>query len=184
LFEALRHFAYRHVVAFKDMGSFEAWRKRLMQEAQARNGFAVPLGDAELRSIATSTAKWTWRRFSRRRLSEIQAERAAGRAAGALTAASIADAIPQLAGPNLADAPNIPKAMIADHVGKSTRTLLQLPIGAARHRSGRGAAADGVAKLRRSRVLGQLPGRRKRSGRKRDRRAVPPMLLLREGPLL
>ena len=73
LFAELRRFAYRHVLAFKEMGSFEAWLKRLMDEARELNaGFGTPLSDGELRGVANSTAKWTWRRFSRRRFSEFK----------------------------------------------------------------------------------------------------------------
>jgi hypothetical protein len=113
LFEELRGFTYRHVLSFKDVGSVQPWVKRVMAEARALNTGFCPLSTAELRSITNSTAKWTWRRFSRRRFSEIQAERACGRATGALTAASVADA--------LAERGDISK--IADDIGKSARTV-------------------------------------------------------------
>ena len=110
LFEELRRFAYRHVLAFQEVGSFESWLKRLMQEARGLNAcFGTPLSTAELRWIANSTAKWTWRRFSRQRFAEIQAERACCRAAGAFAAASIADTIAELAGPMASAESNSPR---------------------------------------------------------------------------
>jgi hypothetical protein len=75
MFNELRRFAYRNVLAYKESGDLDAWRLRLLNEAHALNVFALPLATSDLRSVACSVAKWTWRRFSPERFSEIQAAR-------------------------------------------------------------------------------------------------------------
>ena len=71
VFNELRRFAYRNVLAYKDRGNLDAWRLRLFNEARALNVFALPLSLSELRGIANSVAKWTWRWFSKERFSEL-----------------------------------------------------------------------------------------------------------------
>jgi len=77
LFDDLRSIAYREVLTFKQQGeSCAAFAKRLEYRASAINRqFAVPLSVSELRSIARSVAKWTWREFSPERFSEVQSRR-------------------------------------------------------------------------------------------------------------
>lgn len=78
IFDQLRAFAYREVVAFKRSNrSVEAWRSRLITVAQGMNGpFAEPLSSFEVRSIAKSVAKWTWRHFTEDKFAAIQSKRA------------------------------------------------------------------------------------------------------------
>lgn len=44
--------------------------------------FSTPLGESEVRGIAKSVAKWTWKRFTEQGLSNIQSARARIRWAG------------------------------------------------------------------------------------------------------
>lgn len=78
VFDELRAFAYREVMAFKRSGrSAEAWRRRPFDVAWKMNGqFTDPLGHAEVRSIAKSVAQWTWKKFSKADFSAIQSGRA------------------------------------------------------------------------------------------------------------
>jgi Replicase family/Primase C terminal 1 (PriCT-1) len=78
LFDVLRQYAYANVRAFKSTGyGPSAWRDRLLLEARGQNiGFACPLTVSELRQIAQSVARWTWRRFSEHQFAQIQAHRA------------------------------------------------------------------------------------------------------------
>ena len=65
LFDALRQLAYREVLSFKREADVEAYRRRLTEQAIVRNNdFSVPLHFSELRGIAKSVARWTWRHFS------------------------------------------------------------------------------------------------------------------------
>jgi hypothetical protein len=81
VFDDLRHVAYREVVAFKRSGTFDGWRQRLENVALGINlQFACPLGFAEVRGIAKSVAKWTWRHFDVPTFVAIQAKRGAKRA--------------------------------------------------------------------------------------------------------
>ena len=68
---------------------------RLLEEAHTLNIFALPLSESDLRSTVKSIADWTWRRFSKKRFSDIQRDRArCGRALVAQsTAALIENAI-------------------------------------------------------------------------------------------
>ena len=83
VFDELRTIAYREVREFKRAGqSEEAFRIRLERVALGINlQFPVALKLGEVRAIAKSVAKWTWRRFSRERFSARQALRGARRAA-------------------------------------------------------------------------------------------------------
>jgi len=83
IFEELRLIAYREVRAFKRNGSFEMFRARLEQVAIGINmQFPVALRPTEVRGIAKSVAKWTWRRMSEEKFSAIQGHRANIRWAG------------------------------------------------------------------------------------------------------
>jgi len=90
VFDELRSIAYREVLTFKKQGeSFAAYVKRLHDLAFAINRqFAVPLSVSEVRSIARSVAKWTWREVSLERFSEVQSRR--GRRTRATTKARMA----------------------------------------------------------------------------------------------
>jgi hypothetical protein len=78
LFDSLRYWAYRTVLQFKKAGSFfDLWRAALLKEAEVMNlKFPAPLPANEVRSIAKSIAKWTWRQFNKEHFSEIQRSRA------------------------------------------------------------------------------------------------------------
>jgi hypothetical protein len=80
LFNELRRFAYRNVLAYKDAANLDAWRGCLFNEACALNVFALPLATSELRSIASSVAKWTWRNFGTEQYRERFVERQRARA--------------------------------------------------------------------------------------------------------
>ena len=83
IFDELRTIAYREVREFKHTGqSEEAFRARLERVALGINlQFPVALKLGEVRAIAKSVAKWTWRRFSREKFSARQALLGARRAA-------------------------------------------------------------------------------------------------------
>lgn len=78
IFDQLRTLAYREVLAFKRSGrSAEAWRSRLFSIALTMNGqFVEPLSDLEVRGIAKSVAKWTWKHFTEEGFAVIQSKRA------------------------------------------------------------------------------------------------------------
>lgn len=65
LFDDLRCFAYVRVLAYKEKSNLDTWCARLLEEARAINScFSLPLSIGELRQIARSVAKWTWRKFN------------------------------------------------------------------------------------------------------------------------
>lgn len=66
VFDDLRTWAYREVRNFKADGrSFQAWDARCLEVANAYNRqFPRALGISEVRAIAKSVAKWTWKYFS------------------------------------------------------------------------------------------------------------------------
>ena len=76
VFEQLRHIAYREVREFKRHGTEEAFRSRLERVALGINlQFPQALALAEIRSIAKSVARWTWRNFSLEDFSRRQSYR-------------------------------------------------------------------------------------------------------------
>lgn len=81
IFDELRAIAYREVRGFKQGSApFSAWQDRCVKIAIALNTqFPRALPLSEVRSIARSVAKWTWRHFSDARFSSIQSARAAKR---------------------------------------------------------------------------------------------------------
>src|SRR5262245_63983896 len=83
VFDELRALAYREVLKFKrDGASFEAWFARCQQVAMGINlQFPRALKLSEVRSIAKSVAKWTWRHFSPEKFRARQS--ACGRISGA-----------------------------------------------------------------------------------------------------
>jgi hypothetical protein len=87
VFDELRLIAYREVRAFKRTGSLDAFRSRLEGVAIGINmQFPVALRLAEVRGIARSVAKWTWRQFSNEKFSELQRHRASCRWANHVSA--------------------------------------------------------------------------------------------------
>ena len=66
VFDELRHIAYREVRAFKrDGAGFDQWFDRCIKLAMALNmQFPRAMKISEVRAIAKSVAKWTWRHFS------------------------------------------------------------------------------------------------------------------------
>ena len=82
VFDELRAIAYREVREFKRSGSLDTFRARLERVALGINlQFPKALNLAEVRAIAKSVAKWTWRHFSEEKFSARQALRGARRAA-------------------------------------------------------------------------------------------------------
>ena len=76
LFEELRQFAYQWVLQFKrNNNSFVQWRDFVVNHADSLNIFEIPLGQNEVKSVATSVADWVWRHFSPEKFSEIQSAR-------------------------------------------------------------------------------------------------------------
>ncbi|MGO4686220.1 replication initiation protein [Hyphomicrobium sp. 2TAF46] len=73
-FDTVRTIAYREVLDAKKAGkSIAEFQLRLEQAGRACNlGFSEPLPFSEIRAIAKSVAKWTWRNFSVERLSARQ----------------------------------------------------------------------------------------------------------------
>jgi len=88
LFDELRAWAYRAIRDYWAPGGYADWAEAVLAEAAARNDFGEkgPLSFRELRGLARSVAKWTWRHITpqgRRELieathtSELQARRGA-----------------------------------------------------------------------------------------------------------
>lgn len=76
VFDELRLIAYREVRAFKRDGNLETFQARLGHVATDINTqFPNPLRPSEVRSIASSVARWTWRHFSNEKFSELQRHR-------------------------------------------------------------------------------------------------------------
>lgn len=81
LFERLREWAYLAVLEHKRNGSSEdQWHALVREQAERLNVFGMPLTNSEVKCIAKSVARWTWREFSLDRFSEIQ--RARGKLGG------------------------------------------------------------------------------------------------------
>lgn len=66
VFDDLRHWAYQWVTEYKDAASFEAWSAACHQQAEMLNEFpgAGSLPASEIKAIAKSVAKFTWRRYT------------------------------------------------------------------------------------------------------------------------
>jgi Replicase family/Primase C terminal 1 (PriCT-1) len=77
LFDDLRALAYREVLRDKrDGNSFDRFHGTLVQVAATINGqFSRPLPVSEVRAIAKSVARWTWRHFSLEQFSILQTRR-------------------------------------------------------------------------------------------------------------
>lgn len=76
LFDEIRAWAYRWVRQYKlNDASPSIWQSALIGQAELMNTFEVPLAYTEVKAIARSVAKWTWRQFSPQRFSAIQSAR-------------------------------------------------------------------------------------------------------------
>lgn len=76
LFETLRNWSYRTVLQHKRNRMSEgAWGGVVREHAEFLNVFVTPLSPGEVKSIAKSVARWTWREFSDQRFSAIQSAR-------------------------------------------------------------------------------------------------------------
>ena len=76
VFDELRRIAYREVLDFKRAGSFEAWQDHCLHRAAALNQqFPVPMRHSEVRAIARSVSKWTWKHFSEQTFAGRQSQR-------------------------------------------------------------------------------------------------------------
>lgn len=72
VFDGLRKWAYRARLKYN---AFGLWEDACIRMAQSFNSFASPLSTQELRHIARSVAKWTWKHFSHAKFAEIQSYR-------------------------------------------------------------------------------------------------------------
>jgi len=63
LFENLRRWAYREVLAYRLTSTYEAFKDGVLVQAMALNSFPSPLPQSEIRSTALSVAKWTWKHY-------------------------------------------------------------------------------------------------------------------------
>jgi hypothetical protein len=61
LFDALGTWARRAVRGFWRPGGAEVWQDAVRSHAESLNVFPVPLSASEIKSIARSVARWTWR---------------------------------------------------------------------------------------------------------------------------
>ena len=80
LFEDLRQYAYRTVLNFKKISTFEKFENELLLKAQGLNTFCNPLNPLqykELKATARSIARWTWKNFDSHTFSLIQSSRGA-----------------------------------------------------------------------------------------------------------
>jgi len=76
LFDNVRDWAYRNVLAYKRNGArMSDWFEMVLAISEKLNVFLMPLNFSEVRSIAKSIAKWTWRQFTDATFSEIQSQR-------------------------------------------------------------------------------------------------------------
>jgi len=83
LFERLRRWAYRQVLAFKRAGrSFDQWQAYVLGQAEeisqamiTNQEFRIALPFNEVKTTAKSAAKWTWNNFTEATFSAIQAAR-------------------------------------------------------------------------------------------------------------
>nr|WP_315194166.1 replication initiation protein [uncultured Aquabacterium sp.] len=80
LFDQLRHAAYSQVLSGRLSGLGEdSWTALLVSLADSMNQYQPPLAQGEVRAIARSVAKWTWRRYTGRlpddQFSTLQSER-------------------------------------------------------------------------------------------------------------
>lgn len=76
LFDELRVWAYQWTRQYKRNGaSVEQWGRAVLGQAEKLNVFSIPLSFEEVKAIAKSVAKWTWRHFDDAAFSAIQSAR-------------------------------------------------------------------------------------------------------------
>lgn len=76
LFDDVRTWSYSWVREYKrNQVNKEAWFSVVLAQAEKSNSFQTPLNHSEVRSVAKSVAKWTWRNFNDANFSRIQSER-------------------------------------------------------------------------------------------------------------
>lgn len=76
LFDELRVWAYQWARQYKRNGSsIEQWGRAVLGQAGKLNVFSIPLSFEEVKAIAKSVAKWTWRHFDDATFSAIQSAR-------------------------------------------------------------------------------------------------------------
>lgn len=85
IFEIVRHIAYANVLKFRIEHDSSAWDEFILNECQKVNDeFADSLDWKEIKGIAKSISRWTWRKYTKQwsdeKFSEIQAKR--GRVGG------------------------------------------------------------------------------------------------------
>lgn len=61
LFDELRQWAYGSARAARSRGNYDAWQRAVRQQAEHLNTFDRPLPQSEVRSTASSVARWTWK---------------------------------------------------------------------------------------------------------------------------
>lgn len=66
LFDEARQWAYKWVSDYRGRHSFERWQAVMRDRVEEMNGFADPLPETELKSIAGSIARWTWKHYTGR----------------------------------------------------------------------------------------------------------------------
>ena len=79
LFEDLRQYAYRTVLNFKKISTFDKFENELLLKAQGLNTFCNPqnpLQYKEIKATVRSVARWTWKNFDSHTFSQIQSNRA------------------------------------------------------------------------------------------------------------
>ena len=87
VFDSLRRLAYQEVRAFKSTGNVDGFFRRVFDLAMGLNiQFYEPMCGGEVRAIAKSVSKWTWRLFSAEGFSAIQRPRVNRRYVGKVTA--------------------------------------------------------------------------------------------------
>jgi len=89
LFDSLRNWAYQAVRDFWRPGRQEAFEESVLQCALALNSFPSPLGYSEVKGIARSVARYTWRRMTPAGFRAVQAGR--GRRSGEVRRQATAD---------------------------------------------------------------------------------------------
>jgi hypothetical protein len=76
LFDDLRAWAYAWVREYQRNGALlEQWLGAVLGQAERLNAFERPLSFNEVKGIAKSVARWTWREFSEAEFSAIQSAR-------------------------------------------------------------------------------------------------------------
>ena len=116
LFERLRHWAYSEYV--NTWPGKEEWRASLTKKAQQMNAFLPPLPPAEVEAIAASVARFTIKKFTQEKFSQIQSRRGAagGKAKGKANEFKRKTALKQIKDGK-------PQVDVAKFLGISTRTI-------------------------------------------------------------